>query len=178
MEEYHRAHGGISRYKKFEWFFREVVGRELSGTESEAMGCRFEKAAFDAVLNAPFIAGAREFLEDYSRELPMFVASGTPETELGTIVEQRALAKIFREVHGSPRTKPEIIHDILARYQFAPNRVLFVGDAMTDYFAAQECGLAFLGVAADRVGLFPGETKVIPDLTGLYECIYRDRIGQ
>ena len=165
MTNYHRANGGISRFKKFEWFAREVLGRELSGDESSAMGRQFENLALDGVLNAPFIAGAREFLG--SCELPLFVASGTPETELHHILERRGLTNFFREAHGSPRTKTEIIRDLLTRHSLDPEKTLFVGDAMTDFHAATECGLPFLGIATDGTSPFPPGTALLPDLTML-----------
>ena len=165
MVEYHEANGGISRYKKFAWFSRTVLGRELTEEESLAWGRKFESDAFCRVVEAPFIAGAREFLEGC--DLPLFVASGTPETELRSLVEKRGLAGLFREVHGSPRTKQEIIQDILGRYPLSLEEVLFVGDAMTDYRAARDCGLPFAGVAADARGPFPPGTPVVTDLTGL-----------
>jgi phosphoglycolate phosphatase-like HAD superfamily hydrolase len=44
---YHTVHGGVSRYKKFEWFFREVLGREISQEESTQWGRRFAEYALD-----------------------------------------------------------------------------------------------------------------------------------
>lgn len=169
MVDFHEANGGISRFNKFEWFAREVLGRSLSVEETREMGRHFEALAFEGVLNAPFIAGALEFLETFDR--PFFVASGTPETELRTIVERRELARFFLETHGSPRTKTEIIKDLLGRYPFRSAEVLFVGDAMTDYRAANECGLPFVGVAADGVGPFPSGTSVVTDLTTLKDFV-------
>lgn len=169
MVDFHEANGGISRFRKFDWFAREVLGRTLSAEETHEMGCQFETLAFEGVLKAPFIAGAREFL--VTSDLPLFVASGTPQTELRVIVERRWLAGVFRETHGTPRTKTEIIHDLLGRHRFRPAEVMFVGDAMTDYRAASECGLPFVGVAADACGPFPPGTAIVPDLTALRDIV-------
>jgi len=165
--EYHEANGGISRYEKFAWFFHEVLGRKITPDESAAMGRRFEELAYSGVLAAPFIPGAREFLDAFHHEVPFFVASGTPTEELRRIVSERGLARYFREAHGSPTLKATIAGDILERFRFAPDDVLFVGDAMTDYRAAKECGLGFVGVAADGIGPFPEGTKVVKDLREL-----------
>lgn len=166
---HHEANGGISRYKKFTWFYREVLGREITAQESEECGRKFEELAFSGVLAAPFISGAKEFLEKHHREIPFFVASGTPDVELVRIVHERNLSRFFREVHGSPATKTEIVKDILSRQGWNPHEVLFVGDAMTDFHAARECGLMFVGVARDRKGPFPGGTRVVQDLREIEE---------
>ena len=39
--DYHMANGGVSRYKKFEWFYREVLDCEITKDQSEALGERF-----------------------------------------------------------------------------------------------------------------------------------------
>jgi phosphoglycolate phosphatase-like HAD superfamily hydrolase len=171
MVAYHEANGGVSRYRKFEWFYREVLGRELLEDESREMGDRFENLAFEGVLAAQFIPGAQEFLAVHSAAIPFFVASGTPQDELVRIVQKRGLARYFHEVHGSPAVKSDIVRDILKRYAFVPGEVLFVGDAMTDFEAAQECGLKFVGVASDGAGPFPEGTRVIADLREMEGCM-------
>ena len=46
---YHTRHGGVSRYKKFQWFYNEVLGREISDEESERLGRLFAEYALDEV---------------------------------------------------------------------------------------------------------------------------------
>lgn len=37
MVLYYTRHGGVSRYKKFAWFYQEVLGREITPEESDAL---------------------------------------------------------------------------------------------------------------------------------------------
>ena len=46
---YHTVHGGVSRYKKFEWFYREVLGREITPEESAELGRRFAEYSLEEV---------------------------------------------------------------------------------------------------------------------------------
>lgn len=167
MVAYHESHGGISRFEKFRWFYQEVLGRELSEAESQELGECFARVALDEVLSASFLPGVEAFLAAHRNDLRLFVASGTPQQELELIVVRRGLTEMFCEVHGTPRKKPEIIRDLLARHALCPHDVVFVGDAMTDYDAAVECGLPFIGIASDGRGGFPPGTCVLPDLLGL-----------
>ena len=99
---------------------------------------------------------------------PLFVVSGTPRDELSRIFARRGLDRWFVEVWGSPRGKPEIIEDILARHRFDRRGVLFVGDSAADLRAARATGLRFLGRLADgRQSPFPPGTPAITDLTQL-----------
>lgn len=145
VREHHLANTGISRFKKFAWIAENVLGRALTDDDSAALGRRFSDIALAGVLAAPLVPGADAALAALAaRGLPLFVASGTPEEELRLIVSRRGLAPAFREVHGTPRDKPTILGDVIARHELAPEQVLFVGDGMTDYRAARATGTQFL----------------------------------
>ena len=164
--EHHLVHGGVSRYEKFRLYHRTLLKRELGADEEAALGKRFTALVEDAVIAAPWVAGAREFLEMHHRRLPIFVASGTPEEELVRVVERRGIAHYFAGVHGSPRTKGGIIATCVREGDLDAKRVLMVGDAITDYEGAQEAGVAFVGITHDRRA-FPESVPLLPDLTGL-----------
>lgn len=142
VREHHLANLGVSRFKKFDWIAQNVFGERLHESRCKELGDRFSALALEKVLVAPFVRGAEAALE--AIQLPMFVASGTPQDELTLIVERRGLAAKFREVHGTPREKPEIIRDLCARFGWMANQLLFIGDGMSDYKAAIETGTEFL----------------------------------
>jgi phosphoglycolate phosphatase-like HAD superfamily hydrolase len=165
---YHLANGGISRRTKIRHIHREHLGIDLTATELETLAARFSALVEDAVVAAPMVEGAWEMLERLDGRLPRFVVSGTPTEELTRIVARRGLVRAFTEVHGSPPEKPPIIRDILSRYRFAPADVVFVGDAMTDWRAAQETGIRFIGrVRESMANPFPAGVPVVPHLRGL-----------
>jgi phosphoglycolate phosphatase-like HAD superfamily hydrolase len=145
LMNYHREHGGISRFKKFEWFYREVVKAPLSNVMMDKLCDRFTQLCFDAVLYAPMVAGAKESLDLLSGRLPMFVASGTPEKELQDILIQRGLARYFKGIHGTPPEKQYLLEQIISNNRLDASKVLMVGDAITDLKAAQYCNSLFYG---------------------------------
>lgn len=145
LMNYHREHGGISRFKKFEWFYREVVKAPLSDEMMDTLCGRFTRFCIDAVLNAPMVAGAQECLDFLNGRLPLFVASGTPEKELQDILIQRGLAPYFKGIHGTPPEKQYLLEWIIRENGLNASEVLMVGDAMTDLRAAQYCNTLFYG---------------------------------
>jgi HAD superfamily hydrolase (TIGR01549 family) len=107
------------------------------------------------------IEGAEQLLQALTQGgTPCFVVSGTPEEELKEIVERRQLSAYFASVHGAPAEKTDILAELIARHGFEPSRCLMVGDAMTDYRAAMDNGVPFLGVAAGA-SPFPDEVPVV-----------------
>lgn len=160
--DFHLVNGGMSRFKKFEHYYENILKKNITQAELQSLGEEFSRLALQEVLDSPFIPGVLETLQDLKEQtIPCFVASGTPDDEIKLIVDKKGLNPYFREVHGSPRQKDEILEDILDRYSLAPERCLFIGDAMTDYDAALKCGTKFFGIKQnDSADPFPPGTRV------------------
>lgn len=173
VRDYHLQNFGISRYKKFEWIYQTLLGRPLPDDERARLGEQFSELALRRVLEAPFVPGAREALDELASDYLLFVASGTPQEELQHIVEQRGLAGSFREVWGSPSEKPAIVRDLLARYELAPAELLFVGDGTSDHRAAETTGVEFLArdTAEHHDTWVRAGVRITPDLTLLPELV-------
>jgi phosphoglycolate phosphatase-like HAD superfamily hydrolase len=168
MVEYHLANGGVSRFEKFRWFYEEVRGEAITEAVSLELGDRFSELVLDEVRRCEFVPGARELLERLTGEIPLFVASGTPEDELRGIVEHRGLGGLFAGVFGSPATKAQILRQIMADRGLAAAELVFVGDAMTDLRGAAGAGVPFVGrVPAGEPCAFPDGTCWVRDLAQL-----------
>ena len=165
---HHRANGGISRRKKIRWCHRTQLGIELDQAALDELCRRFSNMVEDEVVACDWVAGAEEVLRTQYGRRPLFIVSGTPQDELARIFARRDLDRWFVEVWGSPRGKPEIVADILARHRLEPRSVLFVGDAAADLRAARANGLRFIGrIGNGNPSPFPPGTPAISDLTQL-----------
>ena len=165
---HHRAHGGVSRIQKIRHCHREMLGIQLEPEELMALGRRFSNMVVDAVVASAWVDGARELLDGLAGRLPLFVVSGTPEPELREIISRRGMDGYFAAVRGSPPDKVTVIGELLGGHDLQAERVLFVGDAMTDYDAAMATGLRFLGrVPPGEESPFPEATVIVPDLAAL-----------
>ena len=106
---YHTVHGGVSRYKKFEWFFREILDRKIPPAESEEWGRRFAEYALDEVRRCELIPGIARVLEHWQGKLPLYVCSGAPHEELNFILKERGLDSCFTGIYGSPPSKAKLL---------------------------------------------------------------------
>jgi HAD superfamily hydrolase (TIGR01549 family) len=144
---HHLAHVGISRYEKFRYITTEIFGRPYTEADERRLAERFSALVLEEMLRCPFVPGARELLERLAGELPLFVASGTPEAELRQIASARSLEGVFAAVYGTPPTKDEILRRILRERQLSGREVVMIGDAMTDLLGARKAGVRFVGRA-------------------------------
>ena len=163
--DYHLAHGGISRFEKFRYYFRELLHKPLSEGELERLGLRFTELTMSMLLAAPFISGIEATLAELKTSgIPAVVASGTPQDDLDRILRERELGEYFVEAHGSPQTKVSIVEAVCSRYGVEPKECVFVGDAMTDHDAARNFPMPFLGVSSPDVE-FPEGTVVTTEIS-------------
>lgn len=169
---FHLANGGLSRFEKFRYFHNKLLGIPLSHDEESRLASEFNERVEAAVVSAPWVDGAEEFLIKYHALIPLFVASGTPEAELKRILEKRNMLHYFRAAFGSPAKKGEILCDIMQSGGYLPERVLMVGDSMLDMEGAKEAGSCFLGRYSPQDNIFPPEVPVLPDITELSKFIH------
>lgn len=165
---YHKAHEGVSRVVKIQHAHKAFLGIDLTPEAHEELYNCYAGLVEQKVIDCDGIDGAVEFLERAEGELKSFVVSGTPQDELRRITDQRGISKYFTGVFGSPRNKEDIVNEQIAVHRLSASGCLFIGDAMTDYNAAQICGVPFLGrVDAGEPGPFPDGTETVPDLRTL-----------
>jgi HAD superfamily hydrolase (TIGR01549 family) len=160
--DYHLANGGVSRYEKFKYYYNNLLNKKIGPRKLQSLGEEFSEMVIEKVLNSEFVPGAIETLRNLKQQkVPCFIASGTPDYEIKNIVKYKELEAYFKEVHGSPQKKEQIILDISKRYRYKLSECLFIGDAITDYNAALKCGTKFLGVIKDKENSpFPKHTWI------------------
>jgi phosphoglycolate phosphatase-like HAD superfamily hydrolase len=164
MVMYHTVHGGVSRYKKFEWFFREILDRDITPEESVDWERHFVEYALDEVRVCGMIAGAQDVLDAWRGVLPLYVCSGAPWEELRVVLRERGLEYYFDGIYGSPPAKSPLLAEIVAKTGLPPENVLMVGDSTTDRDAAEYAATRFYGVGDLLKG---GDFPWGQDLTGL-----------
>ena len=159
--QFHKENGGMSRYDKFRYIYKNIIGQELTQQKFNELSDTFSRIVFNAVIKAPFVPGAHEFLEIYYSKIPLYVVSATPEEELIQIIQKRGMSHYFRKVFGAPLKKTECISDIIKITGPPPDSVIFVGDAKNDFEAAQAVGVRFIG------RIKPGDENRFEGLTGI-----------
>lgn len=166
--QYQLLHGGVSRRDKFIYFESELFGRSPDSAVIDSLCRRYTEIVLDKVMACPFVPGAMGFLEEAHGKLPLHVVSGTPQSELELIVEKRGLRGYFHDVIGAPTRKAHAFDAIAREGGHAAESVLTVGDSITEYMAALELGMPFLGIVPEReASPFPASVPVQGDLTRL-----------
>ena len=144
LKRYHIANGGVSRYKKFEYFLRCIVGQEvINDTDLSFLLSTYEQILEKELESCEVDTGIFE-LKRLSSKSTWHVVSGGDELELNSLFEKKAMSYLFEGgIHGSPRDKYQIIEDI-DYISSQNNQTLFIGDSKYDYDVAMHYGLDFI----------------------------------
>ncbi|MHA8054510.1 HAD family hydrolase [Aquirufa nivalisilvae] len=159
---YHLAHGGISRFKKIQYFEENFLNNKISEKEIEEKANLFANLVKEKVINSNYLPGVFDFIKSMSKVVPLFICTGTPEFEIIEITEKKGINFFFKEIYGSPTDKKTIIGNILNKYQFSSTNVVYFGDATTDQIATKAFDMPFIGIKNKDTIFEPG-TDLIND---------------
>lgn len=136
-KQHHIENGGISRFEKFKFYHKFYLGQELDEAGVKQMAQEFSSRVKNAVIESQIVTGVIEVLEELYKSKDLFIITGTPTDEIEEIVEKRGWTKYFKEILGSPTNKDTWSKYLLDKYNYVPQKVLFIGDATTDHEAAK-----------------------------------------
>ena len=134
--EYHKLHGGVSRYEKFKYFHKEFLNEVINQEKVDELAIQFSNIVLDKVINSDEVLGANYFIEKYHTKIQFWIITGTPTTEIELIAEKRKLTSFFIGLHGSPNNKRYWTENLIKKHNLKRNEIIFLGDATTDMDAA------------------------------------------
>lgn len=139
LVDYHVARGGISRYKKFEWFIENVVAGQ-AGPNLEQLLAAYAAEVRHGLLTCDIAEGLAE-LKAKTPQANWLIVSGGDQQELREVFGARDIAKYFDGgIFGSPDSKDTILARELALANIKLP-ALFLGDSKYDYQASTAAGL-------------------------------------
>tara|TARA_B100000965_G_scaffold365256_1_gene349616 strand:+ start:463 stop:1116 length:654 start_codon:yes stop_codon:yes gene_type:complete len=162
---YHKQNGGISRYKKFDYFFNKIAPSRNSKTKIENALTRFAEIVSKEMLRVDTIPGIEVFLSMlHKQNKRLFVNSGSDEKELREIFKKRDLSLYFEDIFGSPSSKSENLERI-DNFPDISSRSLFFGDSISDFQASKSYDIDFVFISgySEWQNPFPTIDKTFKD---------------
>ena len=163
---FHKSNGGISRYEKIKFFFKNLAPLNLNkfyDTYENALE-RFSKICKESLLKAE-VAADLNILREFTKQTKWLIVSGGDQLELRDIFFKKGINKYFNGgIFGSPDTKDEIIKRELANGNIV-KPALFIGDSKLDYQSAKSNSIDFIFLSGwtefNEYRAFCEENKII-----------------
>jgi HAD superfamily hydrolase (TIGR01549 family) len=143
VRQHHEEHGGVSRFEKIPLYLSWAG--EVDTSENVQEFCdRFSAIVKQAVIDAPWVPGVREYLLSKNENQRFVLVTATPQDEIEQILQALSIIHCFTEIHGAPKPKTLAVQEVLERLQCSPDRALLVGDSDSDLNAAEANQVPFL----------------------------------
>lgn len=146
LVDYHVSNGGLSRYHKFEYFLRHIVGQEPETIALKKLLDAYAGEVRSGLTECEAAIGLKE-LRQFTPSACWLVVSGGDQQELRSVFAERGIAELFDGgIFGSPDTKDMILERENASGYISPPAV-FLGDSRYDYQAALRAGMDFVFIS-------------------------------
>ena len=145
LVDYHVRNGGISRYKKFDYFLNVIVAGQ-DGPGLDTMLESYSEKVREGLLTCQ-VAPGLECLRVATQAASWMIVSGSEQSELREVFRVRGLNDLFDAgIYGSPDSKDQILHCQL-QHDTIRKPAVFLGDSRYDYEASIRAGLDFIFVS-------------------------------
>ena len=171
LVEYAKANGGVSRYKKIEFFFNTIRKEPVSSKSVNHWANQFSELVTKDILEARPVEGSLEFLEKYSNQFDFAIVSGSDQKELREVCKGRGIDSFFKMILGSPTEKKDNIATLLSDFKWERSKSLYVGDSNNDLEAAKENNIDCIGRSSGLVDWEFYNVKFVSDLSSLYDFL-------
>ncbi len=143
--EFHKANGGISRYKKFDLFIKEILPKNKINNEVnlDKLIDEYNTEVKIGLLNC-LICPDLNLLKKSTKNIPWSVVSGGDQQEIRYIFKKRSIDYFFEGgIYGSPNTKEDIFKSCLQKGIFK-TPAIYIGDSKYDYISASKFNIDFI----------------------------------
>jgi phosphoglycolate phosphatase-like HAD superfamily hydrolase len=143
---YHMNNGGVSRYLKFEYFFKEILKTNIDDQIMDRALMEYAEFVSQGLMNCEIASGLIQLRKNYPSS-EWAVASGGKQDELREVFFRRDIDKLFNAgIYGSPETKESIVRRLLDERKYENTSVLMLGDSLYDYQVALQNNIDFVFV--------------------------------
>lgn len=149
IRHHHNSNLGVSRYVKIP-IYAKYANVSADNSNIIRLQSTFSSVVTNSVIGSDWIPGALPFLNKYSASKHLILLTATPTDEINYIAERLKIISHFKSIYGSPTDKSEAILKVLSGASVPSSKCLFIGDAHSDFKAAQDAGIDFCWVAGTQ----------------------------
>ena len=143
---FHIKNGGMSRYKKIEYFFTQILNESITNKDVLKYAEIYSQITKEELAQKKYlIEDSLNFIKENYKNYKMHIASGADEKDLKYICYKLELEEYFLSINGSPKIKSEIVKDILKKNNYKKEETILIGDSIIDYKAAKKNNIEFYG---------------------------------
>lgn len=143
---YHKLNGGLSRFHKIEYFFKEILKQEISKEGILNYAENFTRIMKKSLCDKKYlIQETLDFIKQSFEKYSFHIVSGSEHNELNFLCQKLEIDRFFKSINGSPTPKKELVKNLIENYSYTPQETILIGDSFNDYEAANINHIDFYG---------------------------------
>ena len=144
--KYHRENGGISRYKKFEYFFKNIIKRKFNNNDIINLSKEYSKFIFEKLCECE-IASGLDILRKKTSNKNWMIITGGDEKEVKKVFKVKKIDVFFnKHIYGSPLSKKTIFKKLISN-KIIKFPAIYFGDSKYDYEVSNFTNIEFIFVS-------------------------------
>ncbi len=143
---YHEHNGGLSRFHKIRYFYREILGQNITEDEVQEYAEAFGRITKNELTKRKYLIDQTlQFIQNNRDRYKMHIASGAEHEELNYLCNELGIVGYFLSIEGSPTAKYEIVKKIITDNGYSAKECCLIGDSINDWEASEANGVDFIG---------------------------------
>lgn len=146
LEKYHYENGGVSRFEKISYFYKEILHQEID--EDNILYCsgKFADIIGEKLFDkSNLINETIDFIKENYNKYNFHIVSGAEHYELNKLCTHFGLIQYFKSIDGSPTKKDILVKNVIEENNYKKEATILIGDAITDYNASKVNEIEFYG---------------------------------
>jgi len=144
--EFHEINGGLSRYVKFDFFFKKILNQEPDKEVIAGLCDEFSKIMRELLSNRDYlIADTNSYIKQFYKDQVFYITSGSDQEELRYLCEQLGIQDYFKGIFGSPTPKNVNVATVIESNRLLKSDCCLIGDSINDKEAADANNIEFVG---------------------------------
>ena len=144
--KYHFKNQGINRKVKFKHISKNILKLDNFKKKALELEKTFKVEFKKKIPSCKFSCGAINSLKFLNKSnIPCYIATGVHQKEINELISKLKIKKFFKNIYGYPKKKDEILRIIKKSENVKYSKIYFIGDSMSDFFAAKKRKVNFLG---------------------------------
>lgn len=144
--DYHNHNGGLSRYVKIRYFYKELLGQNISDKKVQELAQKFSGIMKKELLNKKYvIEEIVNFIEYNHKKYNLHIVSGFDGEELKYLCKEVGIKPFFLSIEGSPTSKNDLVTYVLQKNSYLRNETILIGDSINAYEATKINNIDFYG---------------------------------
>ena len=164
--EYHKENGGLSRYHKINYFFKNIIGIKIEEDKKRNYAIEYANYMKQYLLNSSLKFSYTDRLLGYLKNYSQVLITASDEVEAKQVCRAIKIDHFFNEIYGSPKTKEQNFQKLKKNMLKDFNELVYIGDTVNDFEVCKKLNIKFVGI--NNPGLMDMTPNYIENNNELY----------